>query len=171
MSDDETPEDDNILVFRGHDQRPVAVPHDVAIANERPLRAYELHQGGLPWAEVAVKENYPSAQAARMDVSRYMEEAGSLIRDFTRKQLFELQLSKLLRLQAACWPAAISGNPAMISQAHSLILSQNKLLRLDVDVRDDEDSQGNTVIVPNDDEGYSRALERVAGEPGKRPNG
>lgn len=160
-------EPDDIVVFRGEGNRPVAVPHDVAIESERPLRAYELHQGGLSWERVALQENYPSANAARMDVKRYLDEAGSLIRDFTRRELLELQLAKLGALQRACWKQAMDGNLPAIGQAHSLIITQNKLMRLESDIKEDEPGKGGgTVIVPGDDEGYSKTLEKIGDRKG-----
>lgn len=153
---------DQVLVFRGHDGHPVAVPLEIVREAERPLRAYELKQTGLSWREVALQENYPDGDAARRDVARYLKEGHSLVADFTKKELLELNVSRIETLIRACWGGALAGNPQLIGQAHGLIMSEVKLLRLDTDSGEDEgDGKGGTVIVPPDDEGYSRALERI----------
>jgi hypothetical protein len=156
--------DDNVLVFRGNDNRPVAVPQDVVIESERPYRAYHLHLRGLNWEQVALQEGYASAEAARYDVRRYLDEGRSLVQDLTRKQLLERELARLDLLQAAVWPKAMEGNLPAVSVAHGLVLSRAKLLRLDQDIRDEPEpgSEGAGVVIGGDERSYSAALEKAA---------
>lgn len=159
---DDDASDDQMLVFRGHDGRPVAVPHDVAYAAERPLRAYELKQTGMSWRQVALQENYPNGDAARLDVARYLKEGASLVADFTKKELLAMDVERLESLLRFCWSGASQGNPQLIGQAHGIVMSHVKLLRLDGDTGEDEgNGKGGTVIVPADEEGYSKALEKI----------
>jgi hypothetical protein len=170
VSQDELPphDEENVLVFRGKNERPIAVPNGVALISERPLRAYELHQAGHTWESVAGVEGYPSGAAARGDVRRYMEEAGSLVADFSRKQLLEIELAKLLALQKACWASAMGGNLAAIGMAASLVRDQIRLLRLDQDVRDDPSAPGaGTVVIPEDEGEYSRSLQKLGNRKGR----
>lgn len=152
-----------VLVFRGQNQRPVAVPQDVASAAERPYRAYLKRQAGHNWETVAVAENYPTWQAAREDVKRYMAEAASLIADSSRKELLEESVNMLDALRAAVWDSAVNGNIAAVREAHGLVLSRAKLLRLDQDIRDEEkELTGRTVVVGNDEESYTAGLKAAA---------
>lgn len=161
MSDDERPTA-TVTVIRGHEGRPVAVPEDVVIASERPWRAYQLLQSGHSWKAIALAEGYPSWQAARADVQRYLAEGAELVGDFTRRQLLQMEVDRLNELQRAVWDKAMAGQPQMVNQALAIILSRAKLLKLDQDVRDEaEDLKGRTVVVPNDEEGYSASLEQA----------
>lgn len=155
-----------VVVFRGHHDAPVAVPREVVLASERPFRAYELHQSGLTWEAVALQEDYPTGAAARADVQRYMREAGDLVKDFTRKELLITHLAALRKLQSACWNQALEGNLPAIAQAHSLIITQTKLLRLDQDTRDDDPGKSGTVIVPAGDDEYSATLKKIGDKKG-----
>jgi hypothetical protein len=151
------------LVFRGHDNRPVAVPHEVVIESERPYRAYSLALGGLNWEQVALQEGYPSANAARLDVKRYLDEGRSLVQDLTRKQLLERELSRLDLLQSAVWRKAMEGNLPAAGTALSIVRERIKLLRLDEDIRDDDETLTGTVVVGGDESTYTRQLEQAAG--------
>jgi hypothetical protein len=152
------------MVYRGHDNRPVAVPHEVVIESERPYRAYMLHAGGLNWEQVALQEGYPNRDAARADVRRYLDEGRSLVQDLTRKQLVERELQRLDLLQSSVWRKAMEGNLPAAGMALSVVRERIKLLRLDQDIRDDDDTLGGTVVVGGDEDSYTRGLEIAAGE-------
>lgn len=166
MSDDEEPKGDDgkVLVFRRPgDQRPVAVPPEVVIASERPYRAYQLKVSGARWEDVALAESYPTPEAARADVERYLAEGKSLVEEFRRKELLSLEIARLDALQLALWPLALQGNIAAVNSAMSLVMNRAKLLRLDQDIREDENTiEGRTVVAPVDEEGYAAALRRAA---------
>jgi hypothetical protein len=151
-------------VFRNQSGRPVAVPHEVVMEADRPYRAYHHHLGGMSWEAVADLERYPSVEAVKSDVKRYLDEGRSLIREFSRAQLMERELGRLDALQHAIWAPAMAGHLPSINTAHSLVMTRIKLLRLDQDVRDEEGTvNGRTVVVvPSDDEGYARALGAAA---------
>ena len=164
----ETDQQTTVLVMRGVEGSPVAVPEDIVVASERPYRAYLLKQGGHSWESIALAEHYPDWKAARADVKRYLEEGSSLISDFSRKQLMELMLGRLDALNMAIWVQAMKGNLPAVNSSLAITAQTIKLLRLDQDVRDDDDDSmaGRTVVVPSDDDGYSEALQ-VASKNGK----
>lgn len=153
-----------VLVVRGHDSRPIAVPEDIVLAAERPYRAYMLKQAGHNWETIALAENYPSWKSARADVQRYLDEGSSVIADFTRKQLLELEIARLEQLQQAVWSIAMKGNLPAVNSALSIITTRAKLLRLDQDIRDEDEAMtGRTVVVGTDEDGYRAGLQAASG--------
>lgn len=167
--EDSTPKADRnepntaVLVFRDVAGRPIAVPEDVVIESERPYRAYRLKRAGHNWEVIAMMENYPTWQAARADVKRYTEEGASLVADWRRQELLEMEVSRLDALQAAIWESAMKGNLPAVNSVVSIVVTRTKLLRLDEDIRDDEkELEGRTVVVPNDEAGYSAVLEAAS---------
>lgn len=162
--------EDEVLVMRNAEGRPVAVPHAVVMEADRPYRAYYLHLGGMTWEGIKDLEEYPTISAVKADIKRYLDEGRSLITEFSRAQLMERELARIDVLQAAVWEGAKSGHLPSVNTAHSLIMSRVKLLRLDEDVRDDAaDVEGRTVVVPSDDDGYTAVLE--AASKTRKPNG
>lgn len=160
MSDDE--HDGEVLAFRQPSTgRPVVVPTDVATMAERPYRAYQMRLAGRGWKDVAEVEGYPSAQAARADVDRYMREGAALVSDWSRKQLLTFELDRLDQLQAALWPQAMAGHIPAVNTSLQLVLSRVKLLALDQPSAEDSATSPRTVVVPTDDDGWKSSLERV----------
>lgn len=160
--DDDKEHTAEILVFRNSSGAPVAVPEGVVLEAERPYRAFKYHQQGYEWNKVAEIEGYPSAQAARADVTRYLREGAALVSDFSRRELLSLEIARLNALQAAIWPGAMRGHLPTVVVARDLIMSRAKLLKLDESIDGEEETTGpRTVIVPHDDQGYSEVLTSV----------
>ena len=157
--DDET----TVLVMRGQSNRPVPIPEGIVLEAERPYRAYLKHQAGHNWHVIAEAEEYSTWQAARADVKRFMDEAASLIADQSRKQMLEESIAMLDALRAAVWDKAVEGSIAHVREAHGLVLSRAKLLRLDQDIRDEENEvAGRTVVIGSDEAGYTAGLEAAS---------
>lgn len=153
--------DDNVIsVFRGPD-RPVAVPEAVVLEAQREYRAYLAHQSGLGWAEVAEQEQYPSAEAARQDVRRYLTEGKALVTEWSRSEMLSIELARLDTLQAAIWDAAIGGKLPAVALARDLIMTRIKVLKLDEAAGEDE-TRARTVVVMGDTASYSAALEQAS---------
>lgn len=131
---------------------------------DRPYRAYHHHLGGMPWEAIADLEHYPSASAVKSDVKRYLDEGRSLISDLTRKQLFEREMSRLDHLLSKTWAGVEEGHLPSINTAHGIVITRMKMLHFDKVVEDpDGETSGRTVVVvPEDDAGYSAALQAAA---------
>jgi hypothetical protein len=163
------PPQQTLQVFRGPTGQPVAVPAQIVAESERPYRAYEKHTQGYTWEQVAEAENYPDWRAAKMDVLRYLEEGRALVEDFSRKQLLEREIARLDMVMALAFPYAQKGSAPHMNIILGTIGSRAKLLRLDQDVRDDDDTlQGRTVVAPADPEEFMTALARVPGVEDRR---
>ena len=154
--------DDNVMVFRGPD-RPVAVPEEVVLSAQREYRAYLAHQKGMSWAEVAEREKYPSADAARFDVRRYLTEGRALVTEWSRVEMLHIELARLDALQASIWDAAVGGKLPAVALARDLIMSRIKILKLDEAVDEDE-TRARTVVVYGDTDSYSAALEQASSD-------
>jgi hypothetical protein len=154
-------DDDNVLVFRG--DRPVAVPESIVLEAQRPYRAYQAHLAGKPWSVVATDEGYPSGDAARSEVRRYLTEGRSLVSEWTRQEMLAIELARLDALQAACWEAAIGGKLPAIALARDLIVTRIKMQKLD-EIGDEGDTKARTVVVNGDEVSYVTTLERLSEE-------
>lgn len=165
MTDGKRPDDGDdaqVLVFRSPvTEAPVAVPSSVVVEAERPYRVYQRRLCGESWEEIAAAEGYPTPRAAQYDMERYLDEGKALIAENSRRNMLALEIARLDALQHAVWPAAMRGVLPAVSIAQNLVLSRIKVLGLDQ--AEDETSEGRTVVVPSDDEGYKQALERAAG--------
>jgi hypothetical protein len=158
------PPQQTLQVFRGATGQPVAVPAQIVAESERPYRCYMLHIQGLTWEKVAELESYPDWRAAKEDVKRYLDEGRALVEDFNRKQLLEREVARLDQVMTMAWPAAAKGSAPHMNIILGTIGARAKLLRLDQDVRDDDDTlKGRTVVAPADSDGFRAALAQVPG--------
>jgi hypothetical protein len=158
---DDDDKDAEILVFRG--ERPVAVPEMVVLEAQREYRAWQHHQGGKSWEQVAAIEGYPTAAAARQDVRRYLTEGRALVTEWSRAEMLAVKMAQLDTLLASCWDAAIGGKLPAIALAADLVTKQIKVLRLDEAGAEDE-TRARTVVVLGDEESYTKALEQASGD-------
>lgn len=151
-------EEHNVLVFRG--DRPVAVPESVVLDAQREYRAWKLHEGGTSWDVIAATEKYPSADAARQDVRRYLTEGKALVTEWSRTELLSIKLAQLDTLLSFAWEGAKAGKLPAINTAADLIMKQAKLLRLDEAGAEDE-SRARTVVVQGETVSYIDSLEEA----------
>lgn len=161
----DNPEASRVLVMRGADERPVAIPHDIVMQAERPYRAYTLHRAGYDWRMIALAEGYADWKAARADVKAYINEAGSLITEYTRAQMLDLELDRLLALQSANWDSAMAGNVSAGNLVLSTIITRAKFLHFDkliVDNADQPAGSTGAVVIPSDEDGFTKGLELAA---------
>jgi hypothetical protein len=165
--DDDTPKEEReatVLVFRNGAGDPIAVPTDVVTEAERAFRAHQLRVGGMTWAQVAEAEKYSSASACKYDVDRYMAEARSLVVESSAREMLTLEVTRLDALQHALWPAAMSGHVPSAALAMNIIVNRAKLVGLDPEKMMEEADKARTVVVPVDEDGYTAALQRAAGD-------
>lgn len=156
----------SVLVFRNGSGEPVVVPDEVATAAERAYRCYKHHLAGKSWAEIAVEEQYPSADAVAYDVKRYMEEAQSLVVHHTARQMLGLEVARLDALQSATWGAAMAGHIPSATFVLNVIKERSRLVGLDPEKMAEENNQNmRTVVVPHDSAGYIAGLQRAAEHP------
>lgn len=130
---------------------------------QREYRSYLQHQKGDSWALVAQTEGYPSADAARLDVRRYLTEGRALVTEWSRTEMLSIELARLDTLQAAIWDAAIGGKLPAVALARDLIMTRVKILRLDEAATEDE-TRARTVVVHGDSISYSETLERASND-------
>ena len=168
---EEPPEDmdaetSNVLVFRNTAGDPIAVPSDVVTAAERAYRCYMSRVAGMSWAEIATAEGYPTGASARYDVERYLSEGKALVVEASQRDMLILEIHRLDALQHAVWPGAMAGHVPSVTAALAIVNSRAKLVGLDPDKLDDAAAKAarNTVVVPPDDAGYIKALQRAAAQ-------
>lgn len=161
-------ESGTVLVFRNSAGEPVAVPNEVVTAAERVYRAYQSHIAGKSWRQIAIEEQYPSDDAVRYDVQRYLEEAQSLVIHHTARQMLQLEVARLNELQAYVWPQAQRGHVQSVGMAVNIIMNRAKLIGLDPDHMPDDGDKSRTVVVPSDGDGYLASLQRAAAEAERR---
>lgn len=149
-----------VLVFRGPTGRPVAVPDEIVSEAEREYRAYTARLSGQSWAEIAVNEQWPSAEAAAAAVKRYLAEGKAVVGDLRRREALAMEMARLDALQSALWPQAMKGNVAHVGMALQVVNARVKLLGLE-QATEEEAGAAETVVVPSD-EGYLAALQRAA---------
>lgn len=155
----------NVLVFRNEVGQPVAVPERTVLENDRTYRAYQLHERGKSWAEVAVHEGYDNARQAMYEVQRWLDEGRALISERTRRDMLQTEIARLDRMQDAIWDDAIKGKIPAVREVTNLVITRIKVLKLDEMREDEEQITGpRTVIVPQDDGGYLEVLQGVASE-------
>ena len=157
-----------VLVFRNPSGEPVAVPTDVVTAAERVYRAYTSHLEGKSWTQIALEEQYPSDDAVKYDVQRYLDEAKSLVIHHTAREMLQLEVARLNELQSYVWPMARKGHVQSIGAAVNIIMSRAKLIGLDPDHMADKGDTSRTVVVPNDEDGYVASLQRAAAQSEQR---
>ena len=153
-----------VLVFRNPSGEPVIVPDDVATAGERAYRAYKAHLSGKSWQEIAVEEQYPSAEAVSYDVKRYMDEARSLVVHHSARSMLELEVARMDALQSFAWPQAERGHVPSMAFVLAVIKERARLVGLDPEQMNEGDKT-NTVVVPKDSDGFISAMQRAAQEP------
>ena len=149
---------DEVEVYNGAD-RPVAVPAEIVLAAQREYRAYQDHQNGLSWAEIAEKENWPSAAAAQSAVRRYLAEGEVLVERWTKAEMLSIHIATLRRLKAKAMEGAMEGRLPAIAMVRDLIMDEIKLLRLDEEVGT---GGVRTVVVSGDEKTYTARLVEVA---------
>ena len=142
-------------------ERPVAVPAEIVLAAQKEFRAYEAHQRGEAWDVIAIREGWPSANAARAAVRRYLTEGQVLAEDWTKAEMLALELAKLNRLRAAVWDSALEGKIPAVAMARQLTLDRIELLKLK-DQADEDEQAARTVVVLGSEDDYVSTLQQVA---------
>lgn len=157
---DEKPGD--VIVMRNPNTgRPVAVPDEIVSQAEREYRAFKMSRAGKDWHEIAIHEQYPSAQAAAAAVKRYLDEGAAVVADFRRTEAISMEVARLNALQSAFWDAAQAGDTKAGALVFNIIMGRVKLQKLDVLISEDEATQARTVVVASDD-GYADSLREIA---------
>jgi len=180
MSDDEPPIDDeevppefdnNVLVFRNGANQPVVVPSAVATEAERTYRCYQARVGGKSWEEIAQEEKYPSAAAAKADVTRYMNEAKSLIAETSMRDMLTLEVSRLDALQVAYWSQAMMGHVPSGRMVLDVIKARAAMVGLDPEKMGEAAAAARTVVISTDTErGFIEDLQRQSDDlPSSQP--
>lgn len=148
-----------VQLYRNPDtQQPIAVPDEIVSAAERDYAAWKTHTSGAPWTIVAEQHQYPSAEAAREAVSRYLEEAVAVIRGFTREQMVADHVGRLAAYRSALWTKAMQGNTQAI--AMGLNIEDRWVKAFALDQADAEDTSGRTVVVASEE--YIAELQAAA---------
>lgn len=153
------PKDGEVLVFPGVD-RPVAVPQEVVLEAQRPYRAYQAHEKGLTWEQIAAVEGYPSGRSVREDVRRYLTEGRALVQEWSRAELLSIEMARLDTLQAAIWDAAIGGKLPAVALVRDLIVTRIKMQKLD-ETADEDSSKARTVVIMGETDDFQAALTKV----------
>lgn len=152
-----------MLVFRGTNGQPVAVPSEVVTAGERAYRCHCLRMAGKSWEDIAAEEGYPNGRAAMADVKRYLEEGASMIIESSSRQMLALEVSRLDALQSAIWDSAMAGSIPAVKMAMDLIRTRSTLVGLDPEKMAQEGEIARTVVVMGEDGGYLAGLKLAAG--------
>ncbi len=156
----QTPDDaSNVLVFRNPIGAPVSVPSEVVSAAQVVYNAYMAKVSGMDWAMVAMQFHYPSAQAARADVERYVHEGAALVTDQSRQALLELEVARLDVLQSALWNNAIGGSIPAVSEVRQIIKTRADLVK---DMGDKVSDSTRTVVIPVGPQEYTAMLQHIA---------
>lgn len=104
---------------------------EVALAMQRRIRALRLHNAGLSWEEVAVREGYSDASAARKAAIRALD----AVQATEVAEHRALSGSRLVQLRAALMPIAVAPhNPEDATKAvpvHERIAAVNSLIRIE----------------------------------------
>lgn len=102
-----------VVVLRHPDtMRPVAVPDEVVRESDRVYDAYARHRSGESWEAIAHTGGWPSPRAVAEEVRRYLDEGRAIFRGLKGRELMAREVDTLNALQAAFWPAAMSGKAA-----------------------------------------------------------
>lgn len=149
-----------VLVFRNPSGEPIAVPEEVVTAAERVYRCYKLHLSGQSWAQIAVTEQYPSAEAVAYDVKRYMDEARALVVSHSARSMLELEVARMDALQSFAWPQAEKGHVPSMAFVLAVIKQRMWAVGLDPEQMNEGD-KNNTVVVPQDSAGFIGAMQRA----------
>lgn len=140
-------EADGVLVFRNPVGEPVAVPDSVVTEAERAYRCYKARIGGRSWEMIAAEERYPSAEAARRDVDRYMGEAKALVIEKSQQDMLVLEVARLDALQSSLWPNATSGHVPSAMGVLNIIKLRSQLVGLDPEKMANKAAELRTVVV------------------------
>lgn len=155
------------MVFDG--ERPISVPADIVLAAQREYRAYLAHQSGEGWDTIAVREQWATPEAARAAVRRYLKEGGVLASNWTRAEMFAIEIARLNALQTAVWEGAMEGKIPAVAMARQIIRDRIELLGLDQET-DDAGLKARTVVVyAEDEESYIASLASVVTNEGSAP--
>lgn len=155
--------DSKVLVFRGSNDAPVAVPEEVVVEAERAFRAYTLKRAGKSWHEIALSQDYPNAAAAAADVQRYLAEGRALVMADSAMAMLDLEMARLDALQSAHWDKAIDGNLAAADFCRKVITDRVRILGLDQSTVRDDAAKVRTIVVYGNGEEYVAALQQAAG--------
>ena len=152
-----------VQVYRNpQTQRPVAVPDEIVSAAEREYRAWKLHTAGVSWNEIATREKYEDAQAAREAVKRYLEEAVAVVQDFSREEIVADHIGRLALMRHYAWKGVEAGKTASIAAA--LAIEDRWVKAFGLDQVEEGGANQQTVVVPSEE--YVREL-RLADEAGQ----
>ncbi|MFC4497881.1 hypothetical protein ACFPA8_27495 [Streptomyces ovatisporus] len=97
---------------------------------ERRASAIQLHLAGMSWQGIADQLGYASRGAAYTDVTRAMEQRQTEEAEQIALMRYT-EARRLDRLQAAAWPAAMSGDVKAVETALKVIDRRVKLFGLD----------------------------------------
>ena len=126
----------------------------------RARLAYEMRQDGKSWYSIA-KTLGLTESAASHSVARAMEQAAAYVSEQAKKQLLELEVARLDRLQEVVWPTAMQGNLRAMDMALRIIMARAKVLQLDT--IPETSITNNTLVVSGSSEEYVAALRAIAG--------
>lgn len=149
---------DTVEVYPAVD-RPVAVPAEVVLEACREYRAYQMHQDGVSWAEIAEIEGYPSPSSAQSTVRRYLQEGQVLVADWSKAEMLAIHIATLRKMRAVAMKGALEGKLPAMAMVRDLIMDEIKLLRIDEEVGT---GGVRTVVVDGDEATYTAELARVA---------
>ena len=165
-AEDEEPDDyidedavRTVIVFRGANNRPVVVPQDVAEESDVIYRAHMAKLSGKSWKQVAEDLGFPNAIAAKAAVSRYLDEARSLIATETAKEMLVQEVELLDYMQTKLWSMVELGDPKAIDQV--LKIATKRVEWQNLAVKDDAADQDlRTVVIPG--EAYVQYLKELS---------
>jgi len=131
--------------------------------DEQARLAYEMRQDGKSWYSIA-KALGLTESAASQSVARAMEQAAAYVSTESKRQMLELEVARLDRLQDAYWAQAMGGNLRAADFALRVIQARAKVLQLDT--IPETNITNNTLVVTGSSEEYVAALRAIAGEHG-----
>lgn len=156
-----------VIAFRNSHGEPVVVPTDVATEAERAFRAYKLNRDGLDWQEIAMREQYPSARAAKADVDRYLAEGRALVVEKSAKEMLNLEMARLNHYTFQLRDGIEKGSIVALTEARHLVMARARLaLALGAGLTENNDG-GRTVVISGETGQFIATLREAAGdEPG-----
>lgn len=129
------------------------------VVRSRASEAYEMKLSGKSLSEIAEALDFNTDADVTNAINAEMRRGAQFLTTSERGGILQMELDRLDRLQAVCWPAAMMGDPKSVESVLKIMDRRIKITGLDA--ADTQTQQHTVLVVGGQEADYIKTLKEL----------